>query len=227
MGVPPPPGLPSILSMKLFSQWWTNLQVPFHFQHAWPRTPTERLLADLQGTAAKFLAILEALSETHRRTLHCEAPAPDAEDTAIDVCAELFFAGMDIIAGGGGIKQAVKHDGVIHPSVWELQSTSVMELVAKGRFEILSSSSSLSVSFFPRFPLFRHLINLLSFFHVHPPPSSLPSSSSSSSSSSSTCTCTSSLSFLLLLLLLHHHHTCTCHFFHDHHVIVIQSCTVL
>lgn len=104
------------------------------FQHAWPRTPTERLLTDLQGTSAKFLAILEALSETHRRTLHCEAPTPDAEDTAIDVCAELFFAGMDIIAGGGGTKQShvVKHEGGIHPSVWELQNTSLMELVAKG-----------------------------------------------------------------------------------------------
>ncbi|PFX16137.1 Uncharacterized protein C12orf55-like [Stylophora pistillata] len=100
--------------------------------HAWPRTPTERLMTDLQGTAAKFLAILEALSETHRRTLYCEAPTPDAEDTAIDVCAELFFAGMEIIAGGGGIKQAVKHDGVIHPSVLELQNTSIMELVTKG-----------------------------------------------------------------------------------------------
>ena len=114
------------------------------FQHAWPRTPTERLMTDLQGTAAKFLAILEALSETHRRTLHCEAPTPDAEDTAIDVCAELFFAGMEIIAGGGGIKQAVKHDGVIHPSVLELQNTSIMELVTKGRFEMLSTFSSLT-----------------------------------------------------------------------------------
>lgn len=106
----------------------------FHLQHAWPRTPTERLMSDLQGTAAKFLAILEALSETHRRTLHCEAPAPDAEDTAIDVCAELFFAGMDIVAGGGGSKQShvVKNKGVIHPSVMELQNTSLMELVAKG-----------------------------------------------------------------------------------------------
>ena len=110
----------------------------FIFQHAWPRTPTERLLNDLQGTAAKFLATLEALSETHRRTLHCEAPTPDAEDTAIDVCAELFFAGMEIIAGGGGTKQshAVKHEGGIHPSVWELQNTALMELVAKGIIKI-------------------------------------------------------------------------------------------
>lgn len=110
------------------------LPYALHFQHAWPRTPTERLMSDMQGTAAKFLAILEALSETHRRTLHCEAPAPDTEDTAIDVCAELFFAGMEIVAGGGGSKQShvVKNKGVIHPSVMELHNTSLMELVAKG-----------------------------------------------------------------------------------------------
>ncbi|CAH3193048.1 unnamed protein product, partial [Porites evermanni] len=114
--------------------------------HAWPRTPTERLLNDLQGTAAKFLAILEALSETHRRTLHCEAPTPDAEDTAIDVCAELFFAGMEIIAGGGGTKQshAVKHEGGIHPSVWELQNTALMELVAKVAHSTVSWSNAAS-----------------------------------------------------------------------------------
>ena len=106
-------------------------------------------MTDLQGTAAKFLAILEALSETYRRTLHCEAPTPDAEDTAIDVCAELFFAGMEIIAGGGGIKQALKHDGVIHPSVCELQNTSIMELVAKGKREILFIFSSSTFLFSP------------------------------------------------------------------------------
>ena len=106
-----------------------------YFQHAWPRTPTECFLNDLRGTAAKFLAILEALSETHRRTLHCEAPASDAEDTAMDVCAELFFAGVEIIAGGRGTKQhhGVKHEiSSIHPSVSELHSTSLMELVARG-----------------------------------------------------------------------------------------------
>ena len=157
----------------------TNL-FSFPLQHAWPRTPTERLMTDLQGTAAKFLAILEALSETYRRTLHCEAPTPDAEDTAIDVCAELFFAGMEIIAGGGGIKQALKHDGVIHPSVWELQNTSIMELVAKGKREILFIFSSSTFLFSPVF-LFScflpfgwtpfllpyHLLIILSAFHFH------------------------------------------------------------
>ncbi len=110
-------------------------------------------MADLQGTAAKFLAILEALSETHRRTLHCEAPAPDAEDTAIDVCAELFFAGMEIIAGGGGTKQShvVKHEGGIHPSVWELQNTSLMELVAKGTCTVWHIQYLLIISLFKSF----------------------------------------------------------------------------
>jgi len=52
------------------------------------------------------------------------------------VCAELFFAGMEIIAGGGGTKQphTVKHEGGIHPSVLELQNTSLMELVARGNY---------------------------------------------------------------------------------------------
>lgn len=99
------------------------------------------MLNDLQGTAAKILAILEALSETHRRTLHCETPAADAEDTTADVCAELFFAGVEIIAGGGGTKQshAVKHDvSIIHPSVSALYTTSLMELVAKGTFHFIA-----------------------------------------------------------------------------------------
>ena len=140
----------------------TNL-FSFPLQHAWPRTPTERLMTDLQGTAAKFLAILEALSETYRRTLHCEAPTPDAEDTAIDVCAELFFAGMEIIAGGGGIKQALKHDGVIHPSVWELQNTSIMELVAKGKRKIFFIFSSSTFLFSSAYLFFAFWLNSFSF----------------------------------------------------------------
>ncbi|XP_032221437.2 cilia- and flagella-associated protein 54 isoform X1 [Nematostella vectensis] len=101
----------------------------------WPRTPTERLLADqFTGTAAQFLAILEALSEPNRRTLHCEAPASDAEDTITDVCAELFFAGMELIAGGGGPRQthAAKHQQEIHPSVVDFGAQGLMALVQEG-----------------------------------------------------------------------------------------------
>ena len=56
------------------------------------------------------------------------------------MCVELFFAGMEIIAGGGGTKQphAVKHDGAIHPSVWEMQNVSLMELIARGIILLLS-----------------------------------------------------------------------------------------
>ena len=67
--------------------------------------------------------------------LHCEAPASDAEDTAMDVCAKLFLAEVEIIAAGRGTKQhhGVKHESSsIHPSVSELHSTSLMELVARG-----------------------------------------------------------------------------------------------
>lgn len=107
------------------------------------------MLNDLQGTAAKILAILEALSETHRRTLHCETPAADSEDTTVDVCAELFFAGMEIIAGGGGTKQpqAVRHDSsIIHPSVSALHSISLMELVAKGTLHFIAQSQCMSIT---------------------------------------------------------------------------------
>ena len=94
-----------------------------------------------QGTAAQFLAILEALSETQRRTLHCEAPVPDAEDTAVDVCSELFFAGMEVVAGGGGMRHthALRHDSDINPFVWELRHSSLMELVAKGDLQCLAA----------------------------------------------------------------------------------------
>ena len=104
-------------------------------QQAWPRTPTERLLADmLQGTGAQFLAVLEALSDPHRRTLHCEPAAGDSDDTVADVCAELFFAGLELVAGGGGARQqhAIKHSTEIHPSVAELGPTALLELVANG-----------------------------------------------------------------------------------------------
>lgn len=52
------------------------------------------------GTAAHFLAILEALSDSNRQVLRPAPPVP--EETEIrDVVSELFFAGMDILAGNG------------------------------------------------------------------------------------------------------------------------------
>ncbi|XP_075062080.1 cilia- and flagella-associated protein 54 [Mixophyes fleayi] len=68
---------------------------------SWPRTNTERLLVEMFGNnAAQFLAILEALTDSNRRVLQAGPPVPD-EPEIYDVIAELFFAGMDILSGGG------------------------------------------------------------------------------------------------------------------------------
>ena len=71
-------------------------------QQPWPRTATERLLVSMcQGSAAQALALLEALTDTNRRTLLSSAPsAADTADTELlDVYAELFMAAQEIISG--------------------------------------------------------------------------------------------------------------------------------
>nr|XP_014343640.1 PREDICTED: cilia- and flagella-associated protein 54-like [Latimeria chalumnae] len=69
---------------------------------SWPRTNTERLLAEMfVGSASQFLAIIEALSDSKRRVLETGPPVPD-EPEVNDVLAELFFAGLHILGGGGG-----------------------------------------------------------------------------------------------------------------------------
>jgi len=68
----------------------------------WPRTATERLLVSVcQGSAAQALAILEALTDTNRRTLLSAPPVPaDVTDNELlDVYAELFMAAQEIISG--------------------------------------------------------------------------------------------------------------------------------
>ncbi|XP_065597313.1 cilia- and flagella-associated protein 54 [Cyrtonyx montezumae] len=66
----------------------------------WPRTTTEELLMGMfDSTAAQFLAILEALSDSSRRVLHPTPPVPD-EPEIRDVISELFFSGLGIISGG-------------------------------------------------------------------------------------------------------------------------------
>uniref|UniRef100_A0A8C2SZF3 Cilia and flagella associated protein 54 n=1 Tax=Coturnix japonica TaxID=93934 RepID=A0A8C2SZF3_COTJA len=65
----------------------------------WPRTTTERLLTEMfDGTAAQFLAILEALSDSSRRVLHPTPPVPD-EPEICDVISELLLAGLEILSG--------------------------------------------------------------------------------------------------------------------------------
>ncbi|XP_018409374.1 PREDICTED: cilia- and flagella-associated protein 54 [Nanorana parkeri] len=68
---------------------------------SWPRTNTERLLVEMFGNnATQFLAIVEALTDSNRRVLQAGPPVPD-EPEIYDVIAELFFAGIDILSGGG------------------------------------------------------------------------------------------------------------------------------
>ncbi|KAK3792964.1 hypothetical protein RRG08_060658 [Elysia crispata] len=69
----------------------------------WPRTPTEKLLADMfDGGSAQFLAILESLSDSNRRILQTSPPAPDNEPEILDVFCELLMAAQEILAGGAG-----------------------------------------------------------------------------------------------------------------------------
>ncbi|XP_069141650.1 cilia- and flagella-associated protein 54-like isoform X4 [Argopecten irradians] len=69
----------------------------------WPRTPSEKLLSDMfEGSAAQFLCILESLNDTNRRTILTSPPAADSEVEILDVYAELFLAGQEILSGGGG-----------------------------------------------------------------------------------------------------------------------------
>ncbi|XP_067928992.1 cilia- and flagella-associated protein 54-like [Watersipora subatra] len=69
----------------------------------WPRTATEKLLVDMfEGSSAQFLCIIEALTDTNKRTLVTQPPAAESEVEMLDVYAELFMAAQEIICGGGG-----------------------------------------------------------------------------------------------------------------------------
>lgn len=57
-------------------------------------------MADMfEGSAAQFLCILESLTDTNRRILLTAPPASDSEVEILDVYAELFMAGQEILAG--------------------------------------------------------------------------------------------------------------------------------
>ncbi|CAK6443787.1 unnamed protein product [Pipistrellus nathusii] len=63
----------------------------------WPRTVTERLLDEMfDSTASRFLAILEALSDSNRRTLQT-GPIVTDEIEIRDVVSELFIAGRELL----------------------------------------------------------------------------------------------------------------------------------
>uniref|UniRef100_A0A8W4FPJ3 Cilia and flagella associated protein 54 n=1 Tax=Sus scrofa TaxID=9823 RepID=A0A8W4FPJ3_PIG len=63
----------------------------------WPRTVTERLLDEMfDSTASRFLAVLEALSDSNRRTLQT-GPVVTEEVEVRDVVSELFIAGRELL----------------------------------------------------------------------------------------------------------------------------------
>uniref|UniRef100_G1NXT2 Cilia and flagella associated protein 54 n=1 Tax=Myotis lucifugus TaxID=59463 RepID=G1NXT2_MYOLU len=63
----------------------------------WPRTITERLLDEMfDSTASRFLAVLEALSDSNRRTLQTGPIATDEVEIR-DVVSELFLAGRELL----------------------------------------------------------------------------------------------------------------------------------
>uniref|UniRef100_A0A8C6G2Y8 Cilia and flagella associated protein 54 n=1 Tax=Moschus moschiferus TaxID=68415 RepID=A0A8C6G2Y8_MOSMO len=63
----------------------------------WPRTVTEKLLEELfDSTASRFLAVLEALSDSNRRTLQT-GPVFTDEVEVRDVVSELFMAGKELL----------------------------------------------------------------------------------------------------------------------------------
>ncbi|CAL1546460.1 unnamed protein product [Lymnaea stagnalis] len=69
----------------------------------WPRTPSEKMLSEMfDGSSAQFLAILEALSNSNRRTLQTSPPASDNDPEILDVYVELMMAAQEILAGGAG-----------------------------------------------------------------------------------------------------------------------------
>ncbi|XP_078534120.1 cilia- and flagella-associated protein 54 isoform X2 [Lissotriton helveticus] len=98
----------------------------------WPRSATERLLIEMfVGSAAHFLAILEALSRSNVRGLLPITPVPD-EPEIQDVNAELLFAGSDILLGGGSSTSGhgnTRNDPskVISPSI------SLLQLAVEGK----------------------------------------------------------------------------------------------
>ncbi|XP_031204941.1 cilia- and flagella-associated protein 54 isoform X3 [Mastomys coucha] len=63
----------------------------------WPRTITERLLDELlDSTSSRFLAVLEALSDSNRRILQT-GPLVTEEIELRDVVSELFMAGKELL----------------------------------------------------------------------------------------------------------------------------------
>lgn len=76
----------------------------FKFQLPWPRTVTERLLDEMfDSTSIRFLAVLEALSDSNRRILQA-GPVVTDEMELRDVVSELFMAGKELLISKENVK---------------------------------------------------------------------------------------------------------------------------
>ncbi|XP_029811624.1 cilia- and flagella-associated protein 54 isoform X2 [Suricata suricatta] len=89
----------------------------------WPRTVTERLLDEMfDSTASRFLAVLEALSDSNRRPLQT-GPVVTDEVEVRDVVAELFIAGKELL-----IMSNTGANGML-----DFPQTSLLQLIIKGK----------------------------------------------------------------------------------------------
>uniref|UniRef100_A0A8C0R6S4 Cilia and flagella associated protein 54 n=1 Tax=Canis lupus dingo TaxID=286419 RepID=A0A8C0R6S4_CANLU len=89
----------------------------------WPRTVTERLLDEMfDSTSSRFLAVLEALSDSNRRTLQT-GPVATEEVEIRDVVSELFMAGKELL-----IMSNTGADGML-----DFPQTSLLQLTIKGK----------------------------------------------------------------------------------------------
>ncbi|XP_032154492.1 cilia- and flagella-associated protein 54 isoform X2 [Sapajus apella] len=94
---------------------------------SWPRTVTERLLDEMFDSAAsRFLAVLEALSDSNRRILQT-GPIVTDEVEIHDVVSELFMAGKQLL-----IMSNTGADGML-----DFPKTSLLELVIE-RKDVIS-----------------------------------------------------------------------------------------
>ena len=83
------------------------------------------------GRAAQLLAVIEALTDSKRRIFQSSLGAPESDDSILDVFAELFFAGCELIAGGGGTRPPSpgRHESVISDSILDEQ---LIQMATKG-----------------------------------------------------------------------------------------------
>lgn len=86
-----------------------------------------------RSRAEQFLAITECLRNSNRRLVQTSLGAPENDDCFYDVYLELFFAGLEIVAGGGGAKPpaAGKHTDLIRDVT---NTISLIDLASAGPY---------------------------------------------------------------------------------------------